>query len=864
MAVIEFCFNSTLTPIWDHGISMCFYKTVQPIVVFILSLLVFCYHQYIRYKCKQSRKKTVKDPQKRGLIQGAEDIEAIPVVDMGENDQDAPNKKSFKAFAFPKLPTPFLYVVQLLLHGSIAVLPVIHIISTLIIEKDHVDGSHILAAILNFLAWVVGFKALKKERKHYFVIKAKRHSVLMLLFWTVALLFECLIFFSLNKDGSFLKHYQEDIKLLNLIIFSIKFALHTLTFLLGLHGPGLHKSKYDKVNDDSKSKDKKDQSWVTDFWEKCQKLWPFVWPKDNWLRLRVLLCVGLLIAGRVINVFVPLYNKKIVNYLTNKSNKEDPWKMILMYTLFMFLQGGGIGSMGLLNNLRSFIWIKVQQYTSRSVQTELFEHLHDLSLRWHLGRKTGEVIRMVDRGSTSIESLLSYILFQIAPTIVDIIVALVFFGAVFNGWFALIVFITMFLYIATTIGITEWRTKYRRDMNEKDNVTKAVAVDSLLNFETVKYYNNEAFEVDRYTDKITDYQATQWWVQMSLNFLNTGQNVVITVGLLVGMLYCGKLCVEDVLDVGDFVLYITYVRQLYMPLNFFGTYYRLIQSAFIDMENMFDLMDQEIEIVDKNNASDLKVNHGLVEFKNVSFHYDERKPVLQGVSFTVLPGTTTALVGPSGSGKSTIIRLLFRFYEVQAGSIVLDGKDIRDVTQRSLRSKIGVVPQDTVLFNDSIKYNIAYGRVGSSDVQIKEAAASSDIHTKIITFPDAYETLVGERGLKLSGGEKQRVAIARTLLKAPDIVLLDEATSALDTQTERNIQASLNRVCANKTTVVVAHRLSTIIGADQILVLKDGLIVERGRHHELLEQEGLYYKMWNQQLQDENHPESPESDKKND
>lgn len=853
MAVIEFCYNSTLLPIWDHGISVCFYKSVQPIIVFIISLLVVIYHKYHSWTESRVKKSSRNDNiESRGLIQGTEDIEAIPVVNIPcSNDCLKQDRKCFKDFPFSKLPTPFLYVLQLLVHAVLTLSPVIHIITKLIVCKECVDGAHIVMSIMNFLTWIIGLKTLRYERKCFLIRRIKRHSLIMLCLWTVALLLECLFFLSWNSYHSFLKEFTDPEKMLDVGMFGVNLGLKLIAFLLGLYAPGLHKNKYDKQSSKEKKKKDKNSTWE-DVWEKCKRLWPFVWPKNNWLRLRVLACVGLLIGGRIINVYVPLYNKKIVNYLTDTSNTEEPWRMILLYTLFSFLQGGGIGSMGVLNNLRSFLWIKVQQYTSRSVQTDLFEHLHHLSLRWHLGRKTGEVIRMVDRGSSSIENLLSYILFQILPTIVDLAVALVFFGAAFNGWFALIVFVTMSLYIVVTIGVTEWRTKYRRDMNTKDNITKAVAVDSLLNFETVKYYNNEGFEVKRYNDKIHDYQKSQWWVQMSLNILNTGQNVIITLGLLAGMLYCAKLVVQGTLDVGDFVLYITYVRQLYMPLNFFGTYYRLIQSAFIDMENMFDLMEEEIEIVDKIKATVLKVNHGLVEFKDVSFYYDERKPVLKGVSFTVLPGTTTALVGPSGSGKSTIIRLMFRFYDVVAGSIVIDGNDIKNVTQESLRSKIGVVPQDTVLFNDSIKYNIAYGCVGCNDTEIKEAAASSDIHTKIMTFPEDYETIVGERGLKLSGGEKQRVAIARTLLKAPDIVLLDEATSALDTQTERNIQASLNRVCANKTTIVVAHRLSTIIGADQILVLKDGKIVERGRHHDLLDQDGLYSQMWNQQLQDEN------------
>lgn len=505
--------------------------------------------------------------------------------------------------------------------------------------------------------------------------------------------------------------------------------------------------------------------------------------------------------------------------------------------------------MGLLNNIRSFLWINVQQYTSKSVQVQLFNHLHSLSLRWHLGRKTGEVIRMVDRGATSIDSLLSYILFQILPTIADIIVGIVFFATAFNGWFALIVFGTMVFYLVATIIVTEWRTKYRRDMNDKDNTTKARAVDSLLNFETVKYYNNELFEVDRYRESIEAYQDCQWKALATLNLLNTAQNIVITVGLVIGTIYCSHLVMIGKLRVGDFVLFLTYMRQLYMPLNFFGTYYRMIQAAFIDMENMFDLLSEDVEIVDPDEATMLQLSSGKVEFKNVAFGYDPSRMILKNISFNVPAGHTVALVGPSGSGKSTIIRLLFRFYDISSGSITIDDQNIARVAQRSLRQFIGVVPQDTVLFNDTVRYNIRYGRVGASSEDIDQAAQAADIHDKVLTLKDGYNTIVGERGLKLSGGEKQRVAIARTILKAPSIVLLDEATSALDTRTERNIQASLDKVCTNRSTIVVAHRLSTIVNADQILVIKDGEIVERGRHDELLSLDGLYSDMWMQQLQ---------------
>uniref|UniRef100_A0A672LSY8 ATP-binding cassette sub-family B member 6 n=1 Tax=Sinocyclocheilus grahami TaxID=75366 RepID=A0A672LSY8_SINGR len=450
-----------------------------------------------------------------------------------------------------------------------------------------------------------------------------------------------------------------------------------------------------------------------------------------------------------------------VNQLTDGSSWKTLATTVCVYGLLKFLQGGGAGASGFVSNMRSFLWIRVQQYTNRMVQVRLFAHLHSLSLRWHLGRRTGDVLRSIDRGTSSINNLLSYIVFSIFPTIADIVIAIVYFISNFNAWFGLIVFVCMTLYLTLTIVITEWRTKYRRDMNTQDNNAKSKAVDSLLNFETVKYYNAEVYEVRRFEDAIMKYQVSEWKTNASLAFLNQTQNLIIGLGLLTGSLLCA---------------------------------YFVTEGKFQDCFGLFQ-------------------------------------------------------VGQSGSGKSTIIRLIFRFYDVQGGCIKIDDQDISKVKQSSLRAHIGVVPQDTVLFNDNIRDNIRYGRVTATDQEVEEAATAADIHDKIITFPDGYDTQVGERGLKLSGGEKQRVAIARTILKAPQIILLDEATSSLDTQTERNIQASLAKVCTNRTTIVVAHRLSTVIGADVILVLRDGQIVERGRHEELLAKGGLYSDMWLKQQQ---------------
>uniref|UniRef100_A0A672H297 ATP-binding cassette, sub-family B (MDR/TAP), member 6a n=1 Tax=Salarias fasciatus TaxID=181472 RepID=A0A672H297_SALFA len=576
------------------------------------------------------------------------------------------------------------------------------------------------------------------------------------------------------------------------------------------------------------------QSTWQGFTKKVRLLVPYMWPRGSvFLQMLVLFCLGLLGVERAINVFVPIYYKNIVNDLTDRKSWRTVATTVCVYVLLKFLQGGGAGASGFVSNLRSFLWIRVQQFTNRVVQVRLFAHLHSLSLRWHLGRKTGDVLRSIDRGTSSINSLLSYIVFSIFPTIADIVISIIYFITYFNAWFGLIVFVCMTLYLTLTIIITEWRTKYRRDMNLQDNNAKSKAVDSLLNFETVKYYNAESYEVGRFEGAILKYQASEWKTQASLAFLNQTQNLIIGSGLLAGSLLCAYFVTEGKFQVGDFVLFGTYIIQLYTPLNWFGTYYRMIQNSFIDMESMFQLFEEEEEVKDAVNAGNLLYQLGKIEFENVYFSYVDGKEILKDVSFTVLPGQTVALV-----------RLASTLYVCVCVC--------PQVKQVSLRAHIGVVPQDTVLFNDTIRDNIRYGRISASDREVEEAAVAADIHDKITTFPEGYDTQVGERGLKLSGGEKQRVAIARTILKAPQIILLDEATSALDTQTERNIQASLAKVCTNRTTVVVAHRLSTIIGADQILVVSDGRIAERGRHEELLLKGGLYADMWlkQQQVQD--------------
>ncbi|XP_056319073.1 ATP-binding cassette sub-family B member 6 isoform X2 [Danio aesculapii] len=734
-------------------------------------------------------------------------------------------------------------------------------------------GYVVLYGCLSMLGWMWAVVLLRLERRKVLVQDRTRgHSTVLLLYWAVAFAADNLAFVSWMSTQWWWSLETSE-QQMEFAFWLVRYFGSGLLFLLGLKAPGLPRRPYMLlVNEDERDVEHgapllgnsdEDQSTWKDFGKKVRLLVPYMWPKGSvLLQLLVLMCLGMLGIERAINVFVPIYYKNIVNQLTDGSSWKTLAMTVCVYCLLKFLQGGGAGASGFVSNLRSFLWIRVQQYTNRVVQVRLFAHLHALSLRWHLGRRTGDVLRSIDRGTSSINSLLSYIVFSIFPTIADIVIAIVYFISNFNAWFGLIVFVCMALYLTLTIFITEWRTKYRRDMNTQDNNAKSKAVDSLLNFETVKYYNAESYEVSRFEDAILKYQVSEWKTNASLALLNQTQNLIIGLGLLTGSLLCAYFVTEGKFQVGDYVLFGTYIIQLYTPLNWFGTYYRMIQNSFIDMESMFKLFTEEEEVKDEVNAGNLYYRQGKVEFENVFFSYTQGKEILKDVSFTVLPGQTVALVGQSGSGKSTIIRLLFRFYDVQGGCIKIDGQDISKVKQSSLRAHIGVVPQDTVLFNDNIRDNIRYGRVTATDQEVEEAAIAADIHDKIIGFPDGYETQVGERGLKLSGGEKQRVAIARTILKAPQIILLDEATSALDTQTERNIQASLAKVCANRTTVVVAHRLSTIIGADVILVLRDGQIVERGRHEELLAKDGLYSDMWQKQQQVQDSDSASDSETK--
>ncbi|ORZ30056.1 hypothetical protein BCR44DRAFT_1446558 [Catenaria anguillulae PL171] len=604
-----------------------------------------------------------------------------------------------------------------------------------------------------------------------------------------------------------------------------------------------------------------------DYSAKFRKLAPFIWPQaDRYLQWLVVVCIFLLVVGRVVNVLLPIQAKVLVDKLTVASSSTTdrsgtpsaaplpdarlPWEAILLFVLLRFLQGG----VGLVSTTQDLLWMPIGQYTTRAISQRMFTHLHNLSHRFHLTRKTGEILRVQDRGVSSIVTLLSTILFNIVPTLIDIAIAVVFFGLQFDVWFSLIVGTTMVLYIVATVVITEVRTKHRRRSNALENAMQAKAVDSLLNFEVVKLYNNETFESQQYAKAMADYQAADWISSLTSSWLSMTQNWIIQVGLLCGALLCAhRVVVQRVMSVGDFVLFLSYITQLYGPLNDFGKLYRQLQKNFVDMEKMLDLLAQMPEVRDspRTISIDPCSMQGHVRFENVTFAYDPRVPTLRNISFEIPAGKTVALVGSSGSGKSTILRLLFRFYDVQAGRITVDGIDIRSMRQRDLRSLIGVVPQDTVLFNDTIQYNVRYGRTSATDQEVEAAARAAQIHDRIMTFPDQYETKVGERGMRLSGGEKQRVAISRMLLKNPVINFLDEATSALDTTTERVLQNQLKSLTENKTTLIIAHRLSTILHADIILVVHAGEIVQRGSHDQLIsDTSGMYFDMWLKQLQD--------------
>jgi ATP-binding cassette subfamily B protein len=571
-----------------------------------------------------------------------------------------------------------------------------------------------------------------------------------------------------------------------------------------------------------------------------RSLLPYIWPKDSvGARVRVAVAFAFLLAAKGATVLVPLVYSRAVDALAPKLGGVlvVPMALILGYGLLRV----AAASFG---ELRDAIFAAVQQRTVRRVALQTFRHLHRLSLRFHLDRQTGGISRAIDRGTGGIEAVLRLAVFNVVPTLVEVALVTAILWNLFDWRYAALTLVAVALYLTFTFTFTGWRVRIRRTMNENDSDAKSKAVDSLLNYETVKYFGNEQHEAARFDAALARYEHAAVRSQVSLNMLNLGQAAIISVALALIMLMAAAEVAAGTLTVGRFVLVNTYLMQLYVPLNMLGFVYREIKQGLVDMEQMFRLMQVNAEVADRPGARKLVAPAGEVVFEDVRFGYRPDRLILRGVSFRVKPGGSVAIVGPTGAGKSTISRLLFRFYDVTGGRVLVDGNDIRDLTQDSLRAAMGVVPQDTVLFNDTIRYNIAYGRPGASQAEIEQAARLAQVHDFVLRLPDGYDTRVGERGLKLSGGEKQRVAIARTILKDPRILILDEATSALDTSTEQDIQGALRTVARHRTSLTIAHRLSTVVDADQILVLVDGLVVERGTHGELLALGGAYARMW--------------------
>nr|WP_295889047.1 ABC transporter ATP-binding protein/permease [uncultured Devosia sp.] len=577
-------------------------------------------------------------------------------------------------------------------------------------------------------------------------------------------------------------------------------------------------------------------------------LWSYMWPADRPdLRLRVVLAIGALLVSKVATTLIPFAYKGIIDSLDGSAPNGAvvlglavPIVLVIAYVLGNIIDAG-------FQQLRDVLFASVGQHAVRKLALQTFHHLHRLSLRFHLARRTGGLSRVIERGTKGIETIVRFTMLNIAPTIVEFVVTAIIFVWMFGVSYLGVLVVMIWGYLYFTIKASNWRISIRRDMNNSDTDANGKAIDSLLNFETVKYFANEKMEAERYDASMAGYERSAVRIWTSLGFLNFGQALIFYAGFLIIAIMSIVGVMNNTLTLGDFVLLNTFLMQIYRPLNFIGFVYRELRQGLTDIEEMFKLLDQAPEVEDAPGATPLAVTGPVIRFDNVSFHYDPDRAILKGISFEVPAGKTVAIVGPTGAGKSTISRLLYRFYDVTGGAITIDGQDLRDVTQESLRSAIGMVPQDTVLFNDTIGYNIQYGRPGASAEDVRAAAAMAQVGPFIDTLPKGYETPVGERGLKLSGGEKQRVAIARTILKAPSILILDEATSALDTKTERDIQSALDVVSKNRTTVVIAHRLSTVVNADEILVLRDGLIAERGNHVALLAHDGLYAQMWNRQ-----------------
>ena len=579
-------------------------------------------------------------------------------------------------------------------------------------------------------------------------------------------------------------------------------------------------------------------------WDTLKRLFPYLW-EYKW---RAMAALAFMVGAKLANVSVPLLLKNLVDTMSFKPGDVQavlvvPVALLLAYGLLRL-------STTLFTELRELVFAKATEGAARRISLEVFRHLHALSLRFHLERQTGGMTRDIERGTRGVHSLISYSLYSIIPTLIEVTLVLSLLAVKFDVWFAGITLIALVFYITFTVTVTNWRTQFRKTMNELDSSAHSRAVDSLLNYETVKYFNNEEFEAGRYDENLKRYRAAAIKSQRTLSMLNAGQQIIIAVGLVAMLWRATQGVVDGRMTLGDLVMVNAFMIQLYIPLGFLGVIYREIKQSLTDLEKMFNLMEKEREIADVPGAQPLFIESTpVVRFENVSFAYDPARPILHNVSFEIPPGKTVAVVGSSGAGKSTLARLLYRFYDVQQGRITMAGQDIKQVTQASVRQAIGIVPQDTVLFNDTVEYNIAYGKPGATHEQVEEAARAARIHDFIASTPLGYGTMVGERGLKLSGGEKQRVAIARTLLKNPPVVIFDEATSALDSANERAIQGELRTAAQNKTTLVIAHRLSTVVDAHEILVMDAGRIVERGSHHALLAANGRYADMWAMQQQ---------------